>query len=238
VNSSATALATVVSSAALNRFIHVHSHPIGKVIVPPLQGMCMSKSASGEATGSSTAADKEFSCPECGKGYTTSNGLQGDGCSGYECPTCGDDSFYLKSGMEQHHAVVHSESLNKVKTECGYCGVVLKRHPSHLEQGDNVFCSDDCENDYKSEHMSGENGPSWKGGKVTVSCVICGEEKKVHPWQKEQHDRSFCSPECRGEWMKEAYKGEKGPNWKGGWDYHYGHNWDEQREHLPVLRQR
>jgi len=195
----------------------------------------MSESASGDASGSCTDSDKEFSCPECPKEYTTPQGLRyhlkGKGCSGFECPTCGNSSFYSQHGMEVHHARTHSTSLNKSIEPCSYCDEPVKRWDSYLQKVENVFCKEtDCEAKYKSEQLSGELSPSWKGGRVNVECDICGKGYTVAQYQLDNYNHRFCSSNCRGKWMKEAYKGENGPNWKGGWDYHYGHNWNKQRK--------
>lgn len=59
----------------------------------------------------------------------------------------------------------------------------------------------------------GEKNSSWKGGLVTLTCQICGNEFEVIPSLKNQ---KFCSDKCHSKWRSENLSGENSPCWKGG----------------------
>jgi len=63
--------------------------------------------------------------------------------------------------------------------------------------------------------MRGENHPQYKE-KVRLTCQQCGKEFLVYPaWVRK--GRKFCSRECKYKWQETHLKGEKNPNWKGGY---------------------
>lgn len=65
-----------------------------------------------------------------------------------------------------------------------------------------------------SENQTGENHPSWNGGKETVVCEWCDGTFECHRSSTDR--RRFCSRECRGSWMSENRTGENGLHWEGG----------------------
>lgn len=59
------------------------------------------------------------------------------------------------------------------------------------------------------DNISGEDHYYWKGGKVSLNCMVCGKEFKVYPYRK--NTSKYCGFSCRS---KEINKGEKSPNAK------------------------
>jgi len=86
-----------------------------------------------------------------------------------------------------------------IKCEC--CGKVFNRKPSHIFN--HVFCSRECYGKWYAQYAKGKKNPSWKGGKITKTCDVCGKTFKVFPCFK---NALFCSVKCRGE-------SQKGKSW-------------------------
>ena len=184
----------------------------------------MSESASGEATGSSDATDKEFSCEYCEASFPHPSGLSRHKRLNHaekldhNCPTCGDP-FPTKRGVKLHHKRSHGKTLTVETSTCKQCGC-------EFEHRDNLSphtCSTTC----RDKWQTGENGANWRGGKETVVCEWCGETVKLNP--NKADDRRFCDKWCAGKWRSEAQSGENNPVWKGGKIYYYGPNWKRQR---------
>ena len=55
----------------------------------------------------------------------------------------------------------------------------------------------------------GSNNPSWKGGKATVYCAICGISIKVIPARLKKTKLFFCNKEHFAQWQSERMKGER-----------------------------
>ena len=142
--------------------------------------MTAETSPAGEAGSSTASDDKEFSCPTCGKGF---------GSSQY---------------MKVHHAHAHGESIAGVAVECDTCGTEFRRVPSSVRERN--YCSNECMGKGRSERYSGENHPSYKGGKATISCEHCGGDYEV--WPAQTDESRFCSIGCKSEWQSEHVSGE------------------------------
>ena len=85
---------------------------------------------------------------------------------------------------------------------CEICGEPCKRNGKR-------FCSIKC----LSISNTGKNSPNWKGGKVTIECIVCGKKLKVYPcWAT----RKFCNQKCMGKYKSENLSGKNNPNWRGG----------------------
>lgn len=110
---------------------------------------------------------------------------------------------------------------------CLICNKEFKVWPCDLKRGKGKCCSRKCY--YNSrigippseetkqkirEANSGNKSSSWKGGKVVLSCLICGEEFRVKSCIKNK--AKFCSKKCHGKWYSANRIGEKSINWKGG----------------------
>lgn len=140
----------------------------------------MSKSASGKADSGTETADKESTV----------------------CPTCGKSDFKNRKYMKIHHANAHGESLKGEPVECSTCGKDFQKQPNQIEEYDNHFCSDECENGWRSEYMTGENSPAYKGGKDRFECANCGDKFEEYSNQVSNTDRPFCSRICNTEYWR------------------------------------
>jgi len=128
-----------------------------------------------------------------------------------ECPTCGRTDFASKRGVRLHHTQVHGERIKR-EYECHECSATFTSE--RKLRCEHNFCSDVCLNNWQSTQSSGENNPSWNGGKEQVTCNQCGDTYEVKPSEEERS--SFCSKECQGEWMSENNVQENHPRWDGG----------------------
>jgi len=75
---------------------------------------------------------------------------------------------------------------------CVICGKIFERG---LSQGPNQIyktCSKECLSKLKSQNMSGENNPVWKGGFETIICLTCKQKFTAPP----SSSRKFCSQTC------------------------------------------
>ncbi|OYR94035.1 hypothetical protein DJ71_02310 [Halorubrum sp. E3] len=109
-----------------------------------------------------------------------------------ECPTCGRDDFASQRGMKTHHKKAHGESIAQTELTCERCGCEFVLPDSQADG--RRFCSRDCMADWRSE-QTGEDSPSYRGGKTEVTCERCGEEFKVYPNRAEE--AQYCSDECQ-----------------------------------------
>lgn len=80
-----------------------------------------------------------------------------------------------------------------VRVECEGCGKEFNRKPSHIFN--HIFCSAECYGTWCSQNRRKENNSSWKGGKLTKICEVCGKSFKVFPSRVEAR---LCSNICRG----------------------------------------
>jgi hypothetical protein len=85
-------------------------------------------------------------------------------------------------GLAVHHSSVHGERLpNRECDNCGtefYCGSAR------------AYCSEACHDEAVS--YEGQNNPTYRGGKETTECNICGTEFEYYPSDKEG---LYC-PDC------------------------------------------
>lgn len=117
---------------------------------------------------------------------------------------------------------------DRVKRDCAFCGETLEIKPSVSENRNRVFCDYSCAGRWRSENLSGDNSPRWKGGDIEKHCEICGKSFEVK--RARADSARFCSYECLGVHHREVRSGEDNPNWEGGYEPYYGPNWREQRE--------
>lgn len=155
-----------------------------------------------------------------------------------ECPTC-DESFDSTDDQrycspECYRQAVSFEGGSNPKyqgekrvTECTICGNQFGYYPSNKP---GLFCSTCVEEEQwqTAPELYGPDNPRWKGGKVAIECHSCGTTVRRYP--SGINDHVFCSDECRGAWLSEAYTGVGHPNWKGGGNESYGAGWADVRE--------
>lgn len=104
----------------------------------------------------------------------------------------------------------------ELETECYQCGKTITRKRVYVEGDACLFCSPECQHEWQSEELVGEDAGGWGGGPVTTDCEVCGEPTAVKQSIYEQRDHHMCSPECRHEWQIGRSVGENNPFWKGG----------------------
>jgi len=159
----------------------------------------MSESASGEATGSSTAADKEFSCDACGSTHnsqralsiheTKKHGGPVDG-DGVDCPGC-ERRYSSQRGLIEHL----TSGCNDAGHECPDCG---RTHPT--ERG-------------LAHHRKETHGIDTR---PVVECAACGDGKQLDPNHANQSEHHFCDYECFSDWYTGRLTGEDNPTYQGG----------------------
>lgn len=120
-----------------------------------------------------------------------------------ECPTCGRTDFKNETGMKQHHAVAHGESLSVKTVECDNCGEEFGKRADHVEKFDHHFCDEACEGEWRSDWLEGKNSPHWS--RVETECHTCGKEIQVRKAKYETYKRHFCSDKCDSAWRSEYY---------------------------------
>lgn len=194
-------------------------------------------SRAGEAGSSTDSSDKDSSveCGDCGRVYSnrqtrTQHWKLDNDCTGnFECPTCGETHFKNEYGMKIHHEQVHGESIAGVLTDCEWCGSEVRKRKQEYEKYEHSFCSMECRHKWQSDFMSGDDNPTFKGGKIEVECWTCGEVVKRYPSLVTESGNVFCQDECFNEYMSENMSGENSPRWKGGVN-EYGSSWYGQRK--------
>lgn len=104
-----------------------------------------------------------------------------------------------------------------VTVECDLCGEKTQVKRYRLEQYENNFCTAECHVEWMREHApTGENSAAWKGGLVEVECANCGDSVRRKPHRTQNHDRHFCSNDCKSEWQQIYQSGQQNPRWNGG----------------------
>lgn len=124
----------------------------------------------------------------------------------------------------------------KVEVACAFCGKPCLRWPFELIASKKFYCSQECQDLWRSKHVRGPNGSHWTGGKLTVACTWCG--KPCPPcWASAITDSGnhFCSAPCYAKWQFEHRRGPNHPGWKGGasslrglWLQQEGRQWRRQ----------
>jgi len=118
--------------------------------------------------------------------------------------------------MKVHHAKEHNESLAKKSDTCDYCGTEIEYYPSNQE---GIACSDCRGNAVSDGKNMGE----------TEECELCGNTVPIEPWEREWKDMFFCDMNCKSDWQEQR-SAECHPSWEGGYEYHYGNNWEQKRQ--------
>ncbi|ERG94208.1 hypothetical protein [Haloquadratum walsbyi] len=70
------------------------------------------------------------------------------------CPICGDECDATRE-IRIHASRSHDTTLAGEPTECGNCGTDIRRPQHQLEKNQNVFCSDECEAEWRTEAKRG-----------------------------------------------------------------------------------
>lgn len=175
-----------------------------------------------------------YECPSCDYTGETQRGISchhalkhGESIAGtdIECEWCGE-LFTVDPGVADERRFCSNECDGRWRTgnmtgkdaggwnggqetlTCDWCDGDFSVYPSEVEG--RKFCSRECKDKHRA-NLPAEEQPAWKGGKVTVECHICGEEKQVKQYRLHRSDNFFCSDECSGVWMSENMSGEDNP---------------------------
>lgn len=97
-------------------------------------------------------------CDNCGMEYIRPNGYLRSKNSNFSfCSRQCYFQFQKKNGS-------WNRGLNLVQVPCTYCDKLIVKPASIINQYINNFCSKECYDKWKSEHLCGKNNPYWKGG--------------------------------------------------------------------------
>lgn len=151
-------------------------------------------------------------CPICGKSFETIKSINSTYCSRScagkslekenTCDRCGKILLnkWSKYCPECLKIVRHDNFYKRIHTICAQCGNDLEVIPSVFNKNEHNFCNVECMSKYYSEHYSGKNSPTWKGGKKhyqghwlkqrdlarkrdNYTCQLCGVTEDE--WHKE-----------------------------------------------------
>jgi 5-methylcytosine-specific restriction endonuclease McrA len=142
-----------------------------------------------------------------------------------KCRFC-DRVFGSKQARGAHEGLEHD---SRVSVQCTYCGDNFDKIHSRASEHENHFCNSECHKKFLAEmrNVSGENSPSYSGGKEVYQCENC--DKNVEKWPSQVCGDVVCSDKCFNSIHSEKMSGENHPRWKGG-DVKYGKNWESVRE--------
>jgi hypothetical protein len=152
-------------------------------------------------------------CPDCGDEYQRVNThLAKSDCEGegakteIECENCGDvfseykyriNSDRDRDGTKYCSESCAAEGMREGKSvPCNYCGAMTYKSPSHLKNNDRYHCSEECENKWRSEYMSGADSPN-RVSHVALVCDVCGSGYTVKP--SKASESRYCSRDCQFE---------------------------------------
>lgn len=106
-----------------------------------------------------------FCSKECVKQYQRSKREK------YYCVECGAEIEYSGRNYPRKYCdkcVVlnnHKQQKDRILTHCGYCGKELYVIKSRYEKQKYCYCNEQCMAKHYSEIYTGENSPTWNGGK-------------------------------------------------------------------------
>lgn len=160
-------------------------------------------------------------CPICGKEFYKRKCEKKKYCSPQcagvarrkinTCDKCGKplDNFWAKYCPECLKEVKHTMFYDRVLVSCAYCGKELLVIPSRVKNNQKCYCDFECMAKDYSNRFSGENSPTWKGGKKhyrghwlrqrdlarkrdNYTCQLCGvTEEEWHKEMDVHHIRNY-----------------------------------------------
>lgn len=122
----------------------------------------------------------------------------------YYCQRCGQEILYKtnrvykRSYCDECLPLIRSErQKNRIEAKCGWCGKPLQIIPANYRSDGKNYCDIHCMSLDYQQRFSGENSPTWKGGKKHYSgqwhrqaararerddyrCQLCGLSEKEH----------------------------------------------------------
>jgi len=134
------------------------------------------------------------------------------------CLQCGiqfyRSEYDVKRGRNKYcsRACHHKSMETKIICTCHECGEQFKVAPYRHKTNRGKYCSKKCYSLAQTK-MTGINNSNWKGGLVTIICLMCGKQFKRKQCQSSS---MFCSTKCNGAYKSKYFRGENSPGWKGG----------------------
>lgn len=99
-----------------------------------------------------------------------------------------------------HHKSMKNEEVVLVCDSCGNDFSVKQSRANTAR-----FCSKSCYDSARSDIVSGEDAPGWRGGRKTnKECEQCDE--KFELYESRLDTARFCSPQCRHDYLSEHLK--------------------------------
>ena len=155
-------------------------------------------------------------CPICGKEFSKPKSQESIYCSikcagkaiekDNTCNRCGKilANKYAKYCPECLSIVKHEYYYKRVETKCAYCGKTLYVTPSRIRNHEFLYCNSNCMAKDYERRFSGENSPTWKGGKRhykggwlkardkvrerdNYTCQLCGITEEEQGFQMDVH---------------------------------------------------
>jgi hypothetical protein len=149
-------------------------------------------------------------CQECGKEFEIYQGAVKKGRGKYCSKACQNKAQSRINVGENHPAW-----KPKIKRICQGCGKEFEVIPSWIEHGHGKYCSYECAGKAKIGIFRGEKSPTWKGGKIKLTCQECGKEFEAYEASvKEGH--KYCSTKCMGQGQSKVRIGKNSARWQGG----------------------
>jgi 5-methylcytosine-specific restriction endonuclease McrA len=127
---------------------------------------------------------------------------------------CQDSDCHKKWVSEFKSGDSNSQYKERVKVNCDLCDEKIERPKWRVKRYEHHFCNGECQSNWYSENLTGENHARYK--RVEVECDWCGEKLKRCPSMIREH--TFCGGDAEyfSEWRSENLSGENHPNYKGG----------------------
>lgn len=150
-----------------------------------------------------TKSSQKFCCNKCRIKYLEYKKLY-TAINPHECKYCKKTIYGKHIICSDCDLSIRKYNIQKLRkyiiTYCAYCGEELHVIPSVYKQNTNHYCNQNCMSNYYALFYTGENSPTWKGGKRHYSgswlrqrnlardrdnytCQLCGVSEST--WHKE-----------------------------------------------------
>lgn len=148
-------------------------------------------------------------CPECDKEFqTTRKRLAEATATGLSfCSNRCAGSFKARLGINKP-PLKKAKPENTIELPCQWCGTMVRRLVSSIDKRSKQgpFCNHECYGLWRSENLTGENSPGWKGGynyeyggshwksqrrkareRDNNTCQDCGITEQAHGYKLDVH---------------------------------------------------
>ena len=115
-----------------------------------------------------------------------------------ECAFCGKKIYVQDKDLNEKNYCSRQcygkDIANGKYTKCLNCGQKFYVSPNRVEQA--KYCSWEC----RTEHMTGDNHPTWQGGGIECKCEVCGKVFKLYKHEIKDGGGKCCSRKCLNKW--------------------------------------